>query len=173
MPTVRKLHDEAEIEKRVSELAGAIAGALPKDFIVVCVLKGGFVFAADLVRALDRAGRTPEIEFIRLGSYGMGTESASAVNLIGGPPKGVKGRAVLLVDDIADTGRSLLRACELLAEAGAAKVWTCVLADKPARREVEVTPDFVGFTVPNAFVVGYGIDLAEKYRQLPYLGVVE
>jgi len=173
MTTVTKLFDEDEIAVRVAELAAEITGALPRDFLVVGLLKGSFVFVADLIRALDRAGRTPAVEFIRLSSYGHGRESSGEVRLIGDVPESIAGRNVLLVDDITDTGRSLARARELLEDAGAAGVWTCGLVDKPSRREVDFTADFVGFTVDDVFVVGYGIDFAENYRHLPYIGAVD
>ena len=102
----------------------------------------------------------------------MGKESTRQVRLIGEVPR-VAGRAVLLDDDIVDTGRSLAQARDLLAEAGAEKVWTCALVDKPARREVDFKADFVGFSVPDLFLVGYGIDYAEKHRHLPYIGTVD
>ncbi|MDP6390528.1 MAG: hypoxanthine phosphoribosyltransferase [Alphaproteobacteria bacterium] len=173
MATVTKLFDEAEIAQRVEELAGEIAGALPPDLMLVGVLKGSFVFMADLIRALDRTGQTPSVEFVRLSSYGHGRESAGDIALIGDVPAGVGGRAVLLVDDIADTGRSLDYARNLLVDAGARPIWSCALVDKPSRREIDFTVDFVGFTVNDVFVVGYGIDYAEDYRHLPYIGAVD
>jgi hypoxanthine phosphoribosyltransferase len=120
------------------------------------------VFVADLARALDGVGCHPRVEFITLSSYGCGRESAGAVRLIGELPEGVAGRAVLLVDDVADTGRSLAFARDLLLGQGAARVWICALVDKPSRREVEIAVDFTGFTVGDRFVVGYGIDYAEQ-----------
>ena len=173
MATVTKLFDEAEIARRVEELAGEIAGALPPDHMLVGLLKGSFVFMADLIRALDRAGQTPAVEFLRLSSYGHGRESAGDITLIGDVPAGVGGRAILLVDDIADTGRSLDYARNLLVDAGAAPIWSCALVDKPSRREIECPIDFIGFTVDDVFVVGYGIDYAEDYRHLPYIGAVD
>jgi len=173
MSTVTKLFTEDEIAVRVEELAAEITGVLPPDFMIVGLLKGSFVFVADLIRALDRIGNTPTVEFIRLSSYGHGRESSGEARLIGEVPKSIAGHNVLLVDDIVDTGRSLVRAKELLTDAGAIKVWTCGLVDKPSRREVKFTADFVGFTVEDVFVVGYGIDFAESYRHLPYIGVVD
>jgi len=173
MASVSRLFDEEVIARRVEELAGEIAAVLPREFVIVALLKGSFIFVADLIRALDRASATPMVEFLRLSSYGHGRRSSGVVRVIGDAPKDVMGHAVLVIDDIVDTGRSLLFARDLLAEAGAASVRTCALLDKPSRREVEIEADFVGFTVEDVFVVGYGIDDAEKYRHLPYIGAVD
>ena len=173
MTSVTKLFDEVEIARRVAELADEIAAALPRDLMVVGLLKGSFVFLADLVRALDRAGGSPSVEFVRLSSYGHGRESSGDIRLIDEVPAGIAGRAILLVDDIADTGRSLTYAKDLLAGAGARQIWSCALVDKPSRREVEFEADFVGFTVGDVFVIGYGIDYAEDYRHLPYIGALD
>jgi len=168
-----KLFGEEEIAKRVEELAAEIAAAVSSssgDLTVIGVLIGSFVFVADLARALDRAGLAPRVDFIRLNSYGDGQESSGAVALIGEPPKDVAGKRVLLVDDIADTGRTMVRARELLVDCGAAEILTCVLVDKPSRRRLAFSADFTGFSVGDVFVVGYGLDAAEQYRHLPYLG---
>ena len=170
---MRVLFNAVEIAARVEALAGEIAGALPADFVMVGLLKGACVFVADLARALDRAGAALEIEFMRLASYGFAKQSSGAVQLLGELPSGLAGRPVLLVDDIVDTGRSIAFAAAQLRQRGIQDLWTCVLLDKPQRREVEVAIDFVGFTVGDVFVVGYGTDHAEKYRHLPYIGVVE
>ena len=173
MTTVTKLFDAQEIARRVERIAGEIAGTVTGDATLFGLLKGSFVFLADLIRALDRTGLGPRVDFIRLSSYGNAQVSSGNVRLIGDVPSDVKGRHVVLVDDIVDTGRSLLFAKTLVEEAGAAKVWTCALVDKPSRREVDLKADFVGFTVDDVFVVGYGIDFAEDHRHLPYIGVVE
>jgi hypoxanthine phosphoribosyltransferase len=169
---VSKLFDEAEIVLRVEVLAGEIMRALGPEFVVIGVLKGSFVFLADLVRALARAGATPSIEFMRLASYGQNQESSGEVLLLGDAPRDFGGRAVLLVDDIVDTGLSMAYGKQLLTERHASTVRTCALLDKPSRRQVDVTIDFVGFEIPDVFVVGYGIDYAEQYRYLPYIGRV-
>ena len=167
---VTKLFDEQQVERRVRELAAEVAKSFSGEFTVVGILKGSFVFVADLVRALDREGLSPRIEFIRLSSYRT-SQNRSDLRLVGPPPDGMLGQ-VLLVDDIADTGWSLRYATDLL-RPQALEIQTCTLIDKPRRREVEVTPDFVGFTVDDVFVVGYGIDYAESGRHRPYIGVVE
>jgi hypoxanthine phosphoribosyltransferase len=169
---VSKLFDEAEIAARVETLAGEIVRSLGSEFVVIGVLKGSFVFLADLVRALARAGATPAVEFMRLASYGQKQESSGEVQLLGDVPRDFEGRAVLLVDDIVDTGLSMAYGKRLLTERHASRVRTCALLDKPSRRQVEVAIDFVGFEIPDVFVVGYGIDYAEQYRYLPYIGKV-
>ena len=170
---VTMLHSAEEISGRVGELAQAIAETLPDDFVIVGLLKGSFVFVADLARALSQAGVHAEVEFMRLSSYGLAKVSAGEVHLIGDVPTNIAGRTLLLVDDILDTGRSLAYARALLEQREAARIWTCVLVDKPSRREVEVAVEFVGFTLPDVFIAGYGIDYAEKYRCLPFIGKVD
>jgi len=170
---VEKLIDEAEVLGRVEELAEEIAAAIEGDITLIGVLKGTFVFLADLARALDRAGKPVQIEFLRLSSYGNGKQSLGDVLLLGGGPAIGDNREVVLVDDIVDTGHSVQYAQRLLQANGIETVWTCTLLNKPSKREVEVEIDFVGFEVPDVFVVGYGIDYAEKYRSLPYIGAVQ
>lgn len=173
MSSVTKLFDEREIALRVERLAGEIAERIHGEFVVVGILNGSFVFVADLIRALARAGRTPRVGFIRLSSYGEAKESSGDVCLIGEVPAEVAGRVVLLVDDVVDTGLSFARAKTLLEEGAASKVWTCALVDKPPRRRVHFIADFVCFTVDDRFVVGYGIDYAGSYRYLPYIGTID
>jgi hypoxanthine phosphoribosyltransferase len=169
---VEILFAEDRIAARVGELASGIAATLPEPFTVVGLLKGAFVFVADLVRALDRAGCRPQVEFLQVSSYGLGQDSSGNVKVIGGMPDSVGGRTVLLVDDIQDTGRTIAFTKAMLEEHGAARVWTCALLDKPSRRVVGGDCDFTGFVIPDVFVVGYGIDYAERYRHLPHIGVV-
>src|SRR5215472_11764791 len=173
MDGIRRLISEAEIAARVETLAAEIAQRGPGDFVIVGLLKGAAVFVADLVRALYRAGARAEIEFMRLSSYGLAKVSSGDVHLLGDLPTDLTGRRVLLVDDIIDTGRSIAYAAALLRQCGIADLWTCALLDKPERREVEVEVDFVGFRIGDVFVAGYGVDYAEKYRYLPYIGIVE
>ena len=167
---VEVLFAGAEIDARVGELAKEIADVVPSDVTVCGLLKGSFMFAADLVRSLDAEGMTPKVEFLQVGSYGLAQESSGTVKVIGDMPASVAGRPVLLVDDIQDTGRTLSFTRDLLVQNGAAQIWTCALLDKPSRRAVAIEADFVGFVIPDVFVVGYGIDYAEKYRHLPYIG---
>jgi len=173
MSGIRVLFSAAEIASRVEALAAEIARTVPTDILMIGLLKGAAVFVADLARALDRAGARPEIEFMRLASYGLAKESSGAVQLVGDVPAGLAGRPVLLVDDIVDTGRSIAFAAAQLLQHGVGGLWTCALIDKPQRRQVEVAIDFIGFSIGDVFVVGYGTDYAEKYRHLPYIGIVE
>ncbi len=173
MTTVKTLFKEDEIRARVDALALEIVGEIGTDFTVIGVLKGAFVFMADLVRALDRAGAEPRIELMRLSSYGRGMTTSGEVKLVGNTPDDFEGKPVLLVDDIVDTGLSMAYGKDLLAGRNAENVWTCALLDKPSRRKVEINADFVGFEIDDVFVVGYGIDYAERFRHLPYIGLVE
>ncbi len=180
MDDVDILIGERDIARRVDRLALDIAEAwpraedgAPRPMTMVAVLKGAFVFAADLIRALHAKGLAVEVDFMRLKSYGDATERASEIAMRGGPERPLAGRHVLLVDDILDTGHSLdLARRHLLGNLEAASLRTCVLLDKPARRELPIAADHVGFTVPDRFVVGYGIDHAERYRDLPHIGAV-
>lgn len=169
---VQPLIAAAALARRVDELSEEIAAALPPDLVVVGILTGSFVFVADLVRALDRQGAQPEVRFLQLASYGLGTVSSGEVQVVGSLAGRFEGRHVLVVDDIQDTGRTLAVATRILNDRGAAAVRSCALLDKPARREVDFQADFVGFAIPDVFVVGYGIDYAERYRHLPYVGRV-
>ncbi|MEZ5823824.1 MAG: hypoxanthine phosphoribosyltransferase [Geminicoccaceae bacterium] len=170
--TVKELFSAERISSRIDELADDIARTVPDDITLVGLLKGAFMLATDLTRALDRKGMRPRIEFLQVSSYGLDKESSGRVKVIGGMPNAVVGKKVLLVDDIQDTGRTLKFTTDLLYENGAEKIWTCALLDKPSRRQVDFESDFIGFTIDDVFVVGYGIDYAEKYRHLPYIGVV-
>jgi hypoxanthine phosphoribosyltransferase len=170
---ITKLFDETEIASRVEELARTAADRLPGNPVVVGLLVGSFVFVADFVRALHRVGCKPRVEFMRLSSYGLGRRSSGNVRLIGEFEADLVGRTVLLVDDIVDTGLTLLHARGLLRAKQVSSILTCALVDKPSRREVPIGLDFVGFTVPDVFIVGYGIDYADEYRHLPYIGMIE
>jgi len=172
-PKIKILFKEEQIALRVEALAIEIVDKVGPEFTVIGVLKGAFVFMADLVRALDRAGATPRIELMRLSSYGRGMTTSGEVKLIGNTPDDFEGKPVILVDDIVDTGLSMSFGCDLLAGRNAEKVWTCALLDKPSRRKVDMVADFVGFEIDDVFVVGYGIDYAERFRHLPYIGLVD
>lgn len=170
---IRVLYDEATIARRNEEMAQAIAVDAPADLLVVAVLKGSFMFVADLIRAMHRAGMTPQVEFVHLSSYRAATVSSGQVEILRDVQSEVRGRHVLLVDDILESGRTLAFAKDLLAARGATRVDTAVLLEKPGKRAISLQPDHVGFICPDYFVVGYGMDVAHSYRQLPYVGVVE
>jgi hypoxanthine phosphoribosyltransferase len=167
------LFSAAVIERRIDELAAAIAGTVPEDVTVVGLLKGSFMFAADLIRALDRHGVKPYVEFLQVSSYGLEQASSGRVKVIGGMPETADGKDVLLIDDIQDTGRTLSFTADLLKSHGARRIWSAALLDKPSRRVVPFDVDFIGFEIEDVFVVGYGIDYAERYRHLPFIGRVE
>ena len=170
---VRVLFDEGAIAQRNDGLARAIAEAAPRNLLVVAILKGSFMFAADLIRALHRAGLGPQVEFIHLSSYRAGTVSSGQVTILRDVESEVRDRDVLLVDDILESGRTVVFAKDLLMARGARRVLTAVLLEKPGKRAVSIDADFVGFTCPDVFVVGYGMDVAHSFRQLPFVGVVD
>ncbi len=175
--TLTPLLSEADISARLPELAAEIVRGLPDaartdGVVIVGPLKGCVVYMADLSRALWRLDLEHTLDFLRLASYGEGTESTGVVRLEGDLIHSVEGRHVLLVDDICDTGRTLQFATAHLLARGASGITTSVLMDKPSRRAVPLVVDHVAFTIPNAFVVGYGCDLAERYRGIPFIGVL-
>ncbi|MBF9232775.1 hypoxanthine phosphoribosyltransferase [Microvirga alba] len=172
-PRIRVLFDEATIAKRIEELAQEIARLKPENLLVVAVLKGSFMFAADLIRALHRASLEPQVEFVHLSSYLDGTVSTGQVAILRDVESEVRGRDILLVDDILESGRTVTFAKDLLMARGAKRVLTTVLLEKPGKRAVDIQAEFVGFTCPDLFVVGYGMDVAHSYRQLPFVGVVD
>lgn len=170
---IRVLFSAEAIAERNTSLVAEIAATRPERLLVIAVLKGSFVFAADLIRAMDAAGMAPEVEFMTLSSYLEGTVSSGTVRVLHDIESPVEGRDVLLVDDILESGRTLTYAKDLLMARGAKSVRTCVLLEKPGKRAVHLVPDHVGFECPDLFVVGYGMDVAHSWRQLPFVGVIE
>ena len=170
--TIEVLFPEAEIRARVKEMAREIASAKPRDLLVVPILKGSFIFAADLLRAFYDAGLLPEVDFMILASYREATVSSGRVEVLRDIETEVKGRDVLFVDDILESGRTLAYARDLLVARGARRVLTSVLLDKPHRRVAGIEADFRGFECPEVFVVGYGMDMAHAFRELPFVGHV-
>lgn len=165
--SVRTLHAASAIAARVAELAQAITRDYPeRPPIIVSILKGSFVFTADLVRAIPLPVR---VEFLGVRSYGSGTTSTGAVQITQDLTNPIEGQGVLIVEDIVDTGLTLAYILSLIRARRAASVRVCALLDKPSRRRVEVPVDYVGFTIADTFVVGYGLDCAEQYRNLPAL----
>ncbi len=159
-----------QISHRLTQLAGEVAAQRMPNLLVIAVLKGSFVFAADLIRALNLAGLAPEVDFLTLSSYKKNRTSSGQVSILRDLDLDVDGRNVLLVDDVLDSGRTLAFAKDLIAARGASAIKTCVLLDKEAPRAVNVEADFWAFKCPQVFVVGYGMDVAHRYRELPYVG---
>jgi hypoxanthine phosphoribosyltransferase len=159
------------IAARVRELGAAITRDYVDGAVVlVCVLKGSFIFAADLARAIDLPVR---IDFLGVRSYGEGTESSGVVQITHDLSHPIAHEDVILVEDIVDTGLTIAHLMDLLRTRQPRSVRVCSLLHKPARAKVDVKVDYLGFTIEDRFVVGYGLDFAEKYRNLPYIGIVE
>jgi hypoxanthine phosphoribosyltransferase len=173
MRDIPVLYTAEEIEERIKTLAREIALKLPPDLMIVSLLKGSFVFTADLIRALYRIGMHPQVDFMTLSSYGTDTESSRAVAINRDLTEEVKDRNILILDDILESGRTLHFARNLITGRGAKSVRIVVLLEKPGKREIAISADFVGFTIPDKFVVGYGLDHSNYYRELPYVGVLE
>jgi hypoxanthine phosphoribosyltransferase len=166
------LFSETEIAARIRELAREIAAHEPERLLVVPILKGSFVFAADLIRAMHRAKLSPEVDFMILASYRAAKQSSGKVDVLRDVETDVSGRDVLLVDDILESGRTLAYAKDLLAARGARKVLTAVLLEKPGHLAASIGADFRGFICPDKFVVGYGMDMGHRFRELPFVGYV-
>jgi hypoxanthine phosphoribosyltransferase len=167
----KELLSTESIRKRVSELGATLAADYAgQSLVLLCVLKGSFVFAADLARAIDLPLR---VEFLGVRSYGDDTRSSGVVQITQDLTKPIAGENVLIVEDIVDTGLTLSYLKEQLMARMPASVKVCALLHKPSRSVRPVTIDYLGFTVDDVFVVGYGLDHAERYRNLPYVGVLE
>ena len=165
------LLSEEEIKARVQELGDQLYDAFhDKNPLFVGVLKGCFIFMADLVRA---AQLKSELEFIGVSSYQNGTKSSGVVQITRDLQEDINGRDVIIVEDILDSGNTLEFLKKYLMAKGAASVTIVTLLDKPARREKAITADYAGFVVPDEFVVGYGLDYAQQYRNMPYIGVLK
>ena len=169
---VEVVFGEAEIAERVRELANDIRAAGLENMLAIPVLTGSFVFAADLIRELHRAGLAPEVDFIALASYRKSSTSSGKVDILRDLDLDVRGRDVLIIDDVLESGRTLAFAKDLVAARGARRIKTCVLLDKESPRAVQIDADFVAFKCPPVFVVGYGMDIAYRYRELPFVGHV-
>ncbi|MEE8618864.1 MAG: hypoxanthine phosphoribosyltransferase [Dehalococcoidales bacterium] len=164
-PKFRILLSSEEIEAKVKALADEIRRDYQdKHPLLIGVLKGSFMFMADLIRLLDFP---LEVEFIRLSSYGGSRESSGKVRVVQGLRSPIKGRDVLVIEDIVDTGLTISFLLDYLQKKIPASLKLCALTDKPSRRQTPVTIDYLGFTVPNKFIVGYGLDWDEKFRYLP------
>lgn len=170
---IRILFDAQTIAARNVSLAQEIMAAAPKSLLVIAILRGSFIFAADLLRALHAVGLEPSVEFMQLASYHSGMASSGQVTVIKDIDNNVEGRDVLLIDDILESGRTLAFAKDLMAARGALRVLSAVMIEKPTKRAVQFQADFVGFHAPDHFLVGYGMDVAHKFRQLPFIGMIE
>lgn len=157
----------ARVEGLAREIGTFFAGT--DKLVVIGLLRGSFIFIADLVRELDLP---VEVDFLEASSYGDRTESSREVRILKDLRGKIEGRDVLVVEDIIDTGNTLSRVVEILATRRPARLEVCALLDKPSRREVEVRARWIGFEIPDRFVVGYGIDYAQRNRNLPYIGAV-
>lgn len=160
-----------EIADKVQELGKTLAAEYhDKRPLLVCVLKGALLFVADLSRAME----IPlEVDFMAVSSYGVSTKSSGVVRILKDLETSIEGRHVLIVEDIIDTGLTLNYLIENLKSRKPASIKICTLLDKPSRRRVQLQPDYCGFVIPDKFVIGYGLDFAEIYRNLPFIGVLK
>lgn len=166
----RILYDTETLRGRIAELGRELTEVYrDKNPIVIGVLKGAFVFMADLIRAIDAPC---EVEFLGVSSYGSGTTTTGAVEITRDLGKDIEDRHVIIVEDILDSGVTLAYLKKYLANRNPASIAICTLLDKPARRQADITPDYVGFTCPDEFIVGFGLDYAEKYRNLPFIAIL-
>lgn len=172
MPTLTPLISERDIARRVGELASAVSHdyAEAGEIVLVGVLRGAFIFLADLARRLSVPSR---VDFIALASYEHGSIPSSGVRLVLDLRSNVARRHVLIVEDIVDSGRTLHYLLKMLRARGPASIKTCVLTHKPARLDLEVPLDYVGFEIPDRWVVGYGLDYDDRYRTLPYIAAID
>jgi hypoxanthine phosphoribosyltransferase len=166
------LLDAVTIQTRIRELAGEIERDYPdgEEIHLVCVLKGGFMFMADLVRAMSSR---VSLDFIAVSSYAKSTKSSGEVRMLKDLDSGLQGRHIVIVEDIVDTGLTLTYLQEILRARAPKTLRTACLLSKPSRRQVDVTVEYIGFTIDDHFVVGYGLDFAEQYRNLPYIAVLD
>lgn len=162
---------EEQVQQRVRELAQQVSQDYQgKDLLLVCVLKGGVVFLTDLMRHLNIPHA---VDFMAISSYGASTESSGVVRILMDLNTSIEGKNVLIVEDIVDTGRTLDYILRNLSTRLPASLKVCALLNKPSRRLLDVPLDYVGFDIPNKFVIGYGLDFGEKYRNLPFVGVLK
>ena len=169
--TIKEMLSEEELAKRINELGEQISKDYEGESVfLVCILKGAAFFACELAK---RITVPVTIDFMATSSYGSGTVSTGDVQIKKDLDLGVEGRNVIIVEDIIDSGNTLNYLSGLFKDRKAKSIRMCAMLDKPDRREVDVPVDYIGFTIPDAFVVGYGLDYDQKYRNLPYIGVVE
>ncbi len=167
---MRTLLTASQIQDRVRGLAADIHRDHPHGVHLVCVLKGAFIFLSDLVRVLPGDS---SLDFMAVSSYGASTASSGEVKLVKDLDSSLDGRDVVIVEDIVDTGLTLTYLQEILGARSPRNLRTAALLSKPSRRKIDVKVDYIGFTIEDEFVVGYGLDFGERYRNLPYIGVLE
>ena len=168
---IRVLLDEETVEKRICEIAAKISEEYKgKEIHMICVLKGGVFFMCELAK---RITVPVSMDFMCVGSYGDGTASSGVVRIAKDLDESIENKEVLIVEDIIDSGNTLYYLIDVLKKRNPASMRLCTLLDKPDRRVKDVKVDYCGFEIPDEFVVGYGLDYAQKYRNLPYIGVVE
>ena len=167
----RVLFSEEQLKQRVRELGARItADYAGKEPVLISVLRGSYIFMADLTRSIDLPCT---VDFMSVSSYGKGTTSSGQVQITKDLSDDIEGRDVIVVEDILDSGNTLFYLLQILQARKPVSIRLCTLLDKPDRRVKEITADYSGFTIPDAFVVGYGLDYAEKYRNLPYIGILK
>ena len=168
---IRVLVDEEAVDKRIAELGEEISKAYEgKEVHLICVLKGGVFFMCELAKRI----KVPvSMDFMSVSSYGSGTTSSGIVKIVKDLDEAIEGKDVLVVEDIIDSGRTLSHLLEILWNRKPNSIKLCTLLDKPERRVTDVKVDYTGFNIPDEFVVGYGLDYDQKYRNLPFIGVVE
>jgi hypoxanthine phosphoribosyltransferase len=168
---IRVLLTEEEVDARIQAIGDQISRDYAgKQVHLVCVLKGGSFFLCELAK---RITVPVSLDFMSVSSYGSDTKSSGVVKIVKDLDESIKGKDVIVVEDIVDSGRTLSYLLEMMNDRGPASLRLCTLLDKPERRVVEVKVDYTGFQIPDEFVVGYGLDYDQKYRNLPYIGVVE
>ena len=167
----RVLYTEEELKRRVGELAAQITRDYEgKELVLASVLRGSYIFMADLTRAIDLP---VTVDFMVVSSYGAGTTSSGQVEIKKDLSDSIEGKHLIIVEDILDSGNTLYYLMDVLRVRKPASIRICTLMDKPERRAKPITADYCGFTIPDAFVVGYGLDYDEKYRNLPYVGILK
>ena len=169
--TIRELVSEKDVDERIVELGKQISKDYEgKQVHLICVLKGGVFFMCELAK---RISVPVSMDFMSVSSYGDDTKSSGVVKIVKDLDEAIEGKDVLIVEDIIDSGRTLYYLIDILKKRNPKSVHLCTLLDKPERRVKDVKVDYVGFDIPDEFVVGYGLDYAQKYRNLPFIGVVE
>ena len=168
---IKVLLSEEEVDRKIAELGAQISRDYAgKEIHLICILKGGAFFACELAK---RITVPVTLDFMSVSSYGNSRESSGIVRIVKDLDEPLEGKHVLIAEDIIDSGKTLSRLIPMLKERKAIDVKLCSLLSKPSRREVDVQIDYLGFEIPDAFVVGYGLDYAQKYRNLPYIGILK